>query len=394
MSLASPALAQHSPAPVLGQTWESHRGEALGDGSRSKWGPSVSRLLSTRLSAADLLALRAALVPGEAGHDAYRRWAATTDLETLDFGTLRLIPLIAAAAESHGVPADDPVLTKLRGIAKLGWLTSQFEVGHALRDAHVVLDAGIPLLATKGLAVLALSEVDLARRPMDDVDLTVHPADANEALRILATLGYRPVPWIASTPMWQRHGPTWFLEHFHSIDLANDAGIKIDLHWHPMSSRPTEPVTTHLWEGSVSTVVEGLACQAESAPDALVHAIIHAQFDDGVGVRWAADVVILLRAGGEQFDWARLIETAHVCAASAVVADALGVVAGHLGVQVPPEVWRFLATQRRAERLAVAVQPATDFLALHRPALATTLRRPGQGVAILTRHLSGRQSDH
>ena len=354
----------------------------------------MSRLLSTRLSAVDLLALRAALVPGQAGHDAYCRWAATIDLESLDFGTLRLIPLIAAAAESHGVPADDPLLTRLRGIAKLGWLTSQFEVGHALRDANALVEAGIPLLATKGLAVLALSEVDLARRPMDDVDLTVHLADANEALRILATLGYRPVPWIASTPMWQRHGPAWFLRHFHSIDLANHAGIKIDLHWHPMSSRPSKRVTTHLWEGSVPTVVHGLACQAESAPDVLVHAIIHAQFDDGVGVRWAADVVTLLRADGERFEWARLIETAHVCAASGVIADALGVVAGHLGVQVPPDVWRSLAAQRRAERFAAAAQPATDFLALHRPALATTLRRPGQGLAILTRHLSGRQSDH
>ena len=379
---------------MLGQTWESHGGEAHGDGSRSEWGPSVSRLLSTRLSAGDLLALRAALVPGKAGHEAYLSWAADVDLESLDFGNLRLIPLIAAAAESHGVPPDDPPLTKLQGIARLGWLTSQFEVGHALRDARVLLDAGIPLLATKGLAVLALSQVGLARRPMDDVDLTVHLADANEALRILATLGYQPVPWIASTPMWQRHGATWFLEHFHSIDLANDAGIKIDLHWHPMSSRPTEPVTTHLWEGSVSTVVEGLACQAESAPDALVHAIIHAQFDSGVGARWAADVVTLLRADGERFDWDRMIETAHVCASSAVIADALEVAAGHLGVHVPPDVWGSLAAQCRAERLAVAVQPATDFLALHRPALATALRRPGQGLAILTGHLSGRRSDH
>jgi Uncharacterised nucleotidyltransferase len=96
-------------------------------------------------------------------------------------------------------------------------------------DARVV-DAGIPAMALKGVALHALGLYAPGERPMADIDLLVRPVDAPRMRELLAALGYRagvacwkeqvftPMETVTVDELGSRYG-----EH-------GDNPIKIELH--------------------------------------------------------------------------------------------------------------------------------------------------------------------
>lgn len=341
-----------------------------------------------QISSHDRETLRAALLSGAEADAAFRTWVRDLDLDTVDFATLRLIPLIAEKAARRNGQRPDDIVASLQKIARFGWLTSQFEVSHALRDAAALTEAGIDLLATKGLAVIALSDATVALRPMDDIDLCVPRSHARRALDILMEEGYGPDPWIEVTPMWQQRGPAWFIDHFHSIDLVTETHVKIDLHWHPISSRPTSRVTKHMWSGAVPATIDGCDLLVMNRSDTVVHTIVHAQFDRNVGPRWVADAALLIGSGDDDFDWDRLVLTAQVCAASGVVRAGLVHLENVLTLPIPPQVTAALRRQSRREAPLHTVRPISDFVRRHRPAMASAMRSPRRAASLAREHLA------
>ncbi|MDR7271546.1 hypothetical protein J2X20_004214 [Pelomonas saccharophila] len=106
-----------------------------------------------------------------------------------------------AVAVMHGVSA--LLAGRLRWQGPPAWaafLTEQAEQGRLreqrVRDLLARLDAearrtGLPLLAMKGSALLQLGLYAPGERPMSDVDLLAHPADAAAADRLILSSGYR-----------------------------------------------------------------------------------------------------------------------------------------------------------------------------------------------------------
>lgn|GEM_PF-3181795 len=295
----------------------------------------MSAVLSRRVSVDDRLMLRAGLAKGRRGAEAFARWRSPRDLSDVPLSTLRFLPLVAENQSGPDGTSGDPMVIKLWKIARFSWVRSRYSTGRATMAMTVLAEAQVEFMVLKGMAVLELADQPLFLRPMDDLDIAVHPADAAAAFAALSAEGFTPKPYILESPMWQQRGLAWFLRYRHSIDLVEPGGAAIDLHWHPIYAARTQAVAEHLWAGSVPGSLGGIPCRFTCAEDTLVHSIVHAVGDPNAGLRWAADTTTLVRSKGDALRWDRVVETARLCQISLEVADALRFLEAEIDIAVP-----------------------------------------------------------
>jgi len=69
------------------------------------------------------LLLRASLLKGKQATDAWEEWISTVDIDHLDLGSLRTLPLLYRNLHTQGVK--HPLMSKLRGIYRLSWYKNQ-----------------------------------------------------------------------------------------------------------------------------------------------------------------------------------------------------------------------------------------------------------------------------
>jgi len=84
-------------------------------------------------------------------------------------------------------------------------------------------EAGISVWLLKGAALAPLVYPELALRPMGDLDLLVHPAQAEEAFALLCQHGFRQIAVGAKMPEEHRHLPVLAKEH-------NQLLVSVELH--------------------------------------------------------------------------------------------------------------------------------------------------------------------
>src|SRR5262249_9547590 len=168
------------------------------------------------------LLLRAALWKEEAALSAWREWKENNVLESIDRGSLRLLPLLYRNLESLGV--SDPFMEQLK------------EVYHHTRDKNNMLfhacadvlrsfqKAGIPTVLLKGPAMVLRYYADPGVRPMADFDVLIPEDSAAAAINHLEKLAWRlscqkaqSIPDLISV----RSG----------FSFTDPSGLNLDLHW-------------------------------------------------------------------------------------------------------------------------------------------------------------------
>ena len=77
------------------------------------------------------LLLRAALLEGEAALSAWQQWQAEADLDHLDYGSFRLLPLLYQNLQRHQIK--HPWLPTLKGIHRRTWYQNQLRLQSLLR---------------------------------------------------------------------------------------------------------------------------------------------------------------------------------------------------------------------------------------------------------------------
>jgi len=241
------------------------------------------------------LLLRAALLSGD---DARRAWEACLarlpDLETLDSGSLRLLPLLYTNLRALGV--DHPRLALLKGTYRKAWYQNTLllrDLAALLRALHA---AGVPTMILKGAALVHGAYPDVATRPMGDVDVLVPVDDAERGIDVLRRAGLRP-----THPVTRHRLPL-----VHSVGFEGPSGRKVDLHWHLVEEDCRPGADEGFWERSVAVTVEGVQTRALDATDQLFHACVHGvRWQREPPLRWVADATVVVRAG--QVDWDRLV---------------------------------------------------------------------------------------
>src|ERR1035438_1490926 len=110
----------------------------------------LSGLWPTR---AQLLVLKAALLPAKPARAAFGEWLGLIDIDKdFDQGTFRLLPLMYDNLRQHGV--DHPLMSRLKGICRLTWYKNN-KLFNDLRPVMEALhDAKIPTMLLKGVPLV------------------------------------------------------------------------------------------------------------------------------------------------------------------------------------------------------------------------------------------------
>jgi hypothetical protein len=293
------------------------------------------------------LLLEAALLDGDAARAAWQRWRSLADLDALDAGAQRLLPLLYRRLVALGV--DDPELGRLKGVYRRSWYENQRLFHRAGAALTVLHGAGIETLVLKGAALSVGHYRDLGARPMEDADVLVPVERAAEAIAVLRDAG-----WTPESPRPER-----LIGVRHAEPLSDPDGVSIDLHWHALSQPGGDDA---LWAASVPARVGGADTRALGAADQLLHVCLHGaaweaparSFAQAVShVRWVADATTVIRSEAV-LDWDRLLAAARARRLTATLASMLSYLREGFAPQVPEELVAALAATptSRFERFA------------------------------------------
>jgi hypothetical protein len=279
------------------------------------------------------LLLDVAFGPADAVLARWRTWRAQNDLDSVDSGTKRLLPLVYRRL-SH-LEFEDADTGRLKGLYRHTWYRNQVRFHWAAGAAEVLREAGVEVMLLKGAALSTVHYRDGGLRPMDDVDVLVRTERAPAALEALARAG-----WLPQTALPQNA----FLAVRHAEELVGAEGARIDLHWNALWQPGRDDA---LWEAAVDTRIIGTPVKAPCATDELLLACVHgAAWNPVPPVRWAADALAVLAAANGSLDWARLAGLARARRVTVEVAAALDYLRRRFAAGIPASVVGELRARR------------------------------------------------
>lgn len=277
------------------------------------------------------LLLRAALLRGDAAIKAWHAWMSQVDVELLDYGSHRLLPLLHDNLRRHKI--EEPILGKLKGVYRQTWYKNQILFHIASEMLRSFRDAGIETLVLKGAALSLLYYQDKGLRPMQDFDLLVRPSQAVRAISLLSELKWRAIYLY----------PESLLPYEHGCEFEDSAQRVVDLHWRVMREGSQVCDDDSFWKDSVPLEMGGVFVRALNPADQLLHVCVHgAKWNVVPPVRWVADAMMIMRSAESNLDWDRLIEQAQKRRLSLAVSETLRYLCDMLNAPVPPIVLKKL----------------------------------------------------
>jgi len=327
-----------------------------------------------RPDAGQELLLAATVGPEADAPKAFAQWRRTHDIQEIDPGSTRLLPLLMPRA--HLFDAADPAWPVIRGCYRRAFVHGQLVSRRATDAMRMLAAAGIPTMVLKGGALLAYYGNNPALRPMNDFDVLVPRAHAEAAIRLLLAGGWRN-PW---------PGPEDLPRVYHGACFTSADDLDLDLHWQVLAAAGDSDDAI-LWDASVVREVPGDVTRAPCAADLLTIVCAHAApWSPVPPVRWVADALRIVGAEGDRrgaaFDWVRVAERALAWHVTLQLRDALGYLGERWNVAIPADVLRTLASApvESVDRKAYVTLGAM-------PGLGAYLSRPWRRYRVITRAL-------
>ncbi len=273
------------------------------------------------------LLLAACLLKGDAALAAFEQWPCRDDLDSVDAGSYRLLPLLYRNV--RGLEVQAPILERLKGVHRRTWYKNQLLFRRTAGAVGALKEARIDTLVHKG-AVLAVQWYDdVGARPMADVDVLVPTACAVDAFEVLEGLGWR-------SPSRNLHH---LLRACAGVDLVSNDGFRLDLHWHLLSECLEPDADAEFWERSLPIEFSGVDTRTLEPADQLLQVLAHGcSWNAMAPLRWVADSVILVEGAASQLDWSRLVEQGRRRRLTCVLHHMLGYLHRRWRVPVPHEV--------------------------------------------------------
>jgi hypothetical protein len=282
-----------------------------------------------------LALLRACLATKEQqAQEAWKLWRAQADVQRLDGGGYRLLPLLWKRLSAWGV--SDPDMGTFKGVYRRTWYANQLAIAQVGRLIGEFAAAGIPTMLLKGAALNLRYYGDPALRPMNDVDLAVPRAAAHQAVALLfqsgwtagitpltGTLGGAPsatAAWTSRPRPQAAFDDLYFgVRHAHGFRRQQE----VDLHWALFQGQCEPGTDDAMWCAAEPLALGAVKTLTLAPADELLLTLAHAARACPVPtIRWVADALMLIRQTGPALDWERLVESAG--------RRDLGLIASHL----------------------------------------------------------------
>lgn len=273
------------------------------------------------------LLLRAALLQGQTAAEAWEEWRTVSEIDRLDSGSARLLPLVYRNLRDCGIGGF--FMPKLKGIYLHMWAQNQLLLRAAVEPLTSFHKHGIETLTLKGAALATLYYPSPGLRPMEDFDLLVRAERAAEAINLLSEARW--------TSIYQT--PQAMIPYEHACEFTDGAGRRIDLHWHALGVGLRKIGDDDLWDAKMPFKIAGVDSFALNPADQLLHVCVHGVRWNAVPpLRWVADALMIMRAAPTEIDWGRLVEQARKRRLSLPMKESLIYLRKLLDAPVPPAV--------------------------------------------------------
>src|ERR1700690_1211616 len=193
------------------------------------------------------LLLKAALRSDQAGREAWQAWNSIVDLNHLDPGSQRLLPLLYRNLKTQEI--DHPWVSEFRKRYLDTWAKNRILFGKISPLLQSFRDKDIETLVLKGAALTICYYKDYGLRPMDDFDFSVPFQRVHEAIELVRKMDWMPdlkspdQLLAASIPI------------LHGVHFKNPEGYGLDLHWHVLHECLSPEADQNFWEGAAPLVV-------------------------------------------------------------------------------------------------------------------------------------------
>jgi hypothetical protein len=201
-------------------------------------------------------------------------------------------------------------------------------------------DVQVVLLKGAALNLTQYDRPDL--RPMSDLDLWVHPEDADRARKALEHSGYRRGAGLVRDDFFPRF-------HYEVEYLSNDTPpVRLDLHAQPFRPlRYAQTVSSQtFWDRSQSIERDGMTVKVLADEEQFIHLATHSACHGHERLLWLYDMLRLLERAGDAFDWDRVVKQCGESRLTLPVRHALQAVENHWGPVCPDGVRTHLQSER------------------------------------------------
>jgi hypothetical protein len=288
--------------------------------------------------------LKASLLKGKEAIEAWYEWKSNVDVDQLDMGSRRLLPLLYRNLHTQGV--EDPLVAKFKDVYRYAWSKNQtlfHNIATVLNEFH---NAGIRTMILKGAALAVLHYKDYGLRPMNDFDLLVPTEQAPAAIDLLVKLGWtsvdKPLESINET----------YISVMHAAAFEDVSKFQIDLHWHTFSECCYPNADDDFWEDKVEVNFHGVPTHALNPTDQLLHVCVHgARWNRVSQLRWIADAVMIMNTSRSEIDWNRLITQAQKRYYILPLKDTMNYLRDLLNVPIPLSILKSIENIRISKNL-------------------------------------------
>ncbi len=241
------------------------------------------------------LLLKAALLKGKQGLTAWKKWR-KVDFNTIDYGSLRLIPQLYQNLLNQDVQLS--VIKRYKGIYRSFWAKNQLLFHKVKPLMGSLVNAGVEVMLFKGVGLILRHNLDIALRPMEDIDILVQQDDVNTILSIVKEHGWQP----------KAGCPTVINDTTTEISFQNESGQFIDIHFHALLYGKWGQHESSCWERAVEGKFFGIPIKIMDDSDHLIHIVVHGLSWNVVPpFRWIADSMLLLNKPCS-IEWDYLVE--------------------------------------------------------------------------------------
>jgi Uncharacterised nucleotidyltransferase len=283
----------------------------------------------------ELLLLHAILEEGDSTALAYyMQWTQTVDLNKVEGGSFRLLPLLYKRLAPTGQPV--PHLNRLKGIYRQTLYKNSLLFHKSFTVLAELEKMEIPVILLKGTALIAAYYEDIGARPMSDVDFMVREEDVEKTLRLMKEMGWHST---------YGYSLSRAVKHVHSFDLQNPDGYELDIHWHAFYQCCWDGADLSLWDGAETIAFRGLNVRLLSPTHQIMHNCAHGiRWNALSSIRWIVDVLKIIEKRAASIDWELLIEEAAKRKLTLTMLHALSFLKSEFNAGFPEDVLSKLAS--------------------------------------------------
>lgn len=257
--------------------------------------------------------------------------------------------------------------------------------GELVKLLKVLGEAGIDVIALKGMALVNGVYPKVGLRPMGDLDLLIHREDLERIEALAEPLGYGPDEAEDLQEGYSRE----FRSEITLIRRGN-APIRIELHWQLLNFGDERETLKGVWESATTQLFDGVEAKVLGPEHLVIYLAEHLAYHHNLdGLLRYCDVAEVLRHYRDEIDWPRLTALARRGRSLLAVTAVLRRAAETLDAPIPPEAMAELEAARPSgfdrlfyrlatnENLATTARALMDFAAI-------------QGVGRRTRFVMGK----